>query len=102
MLFLSSQHRCLASHSMVWVLLCAAILLSLERFVFVRYFCLLPMTLVPLGATPRLVSIEHMAYITVAARFAAASLAFDTDLLDPPGDVHAPYHTPLFIRSFHG
>ena len=44
-----------------------------------------------------------MAWITVATRFAAALLAFDTALLDPPGDVHASYHTPpLFICSFHG
>ena len=34
-----------------------------------------------------------MPWITCAARFASASkiiLAFDTALLDPPGDVHSP------------
>ena len=65
--------------------------------------CLLPTTLIPLGATPRLVSIQHMAWITIAARSAKALLAFDnTDLLVPPGDVHLPNHTPLSKCSFHG
>ena len=45
--------------------------------------------------------IEHMTWNTVAARFAAALLAFDTVLLDPPGDVHSPHHTPLPICYFH-
>ena len=63
---------------------------------------LLVLILIPLRATPRLVSIEHMTWITIAARFAADPFAFHTALLDPPSAIHAPYHTPLFIRSFHG